>query len=217
MPERLSILTFELGPFAERTVVLADPASRQALVVDPGFDAAEIVVGIQRERFDPVAIVLTHAHIDHAVGAAELKAAFGAARVLVHAADLPLLAGLPEQARLFGLGEARSVQHDGLLEDRQILRVGAIEIEVRHCPGHSPGHVVLLWHDPDTPTAVVGDVLFSNGVGRTDLWGGSWEDLERSIRTVLYALPDHTRVIPGHGPETTIGEERASNPFVPGE
>jgi glyoxylase-like metal-dependent hydrolase (beta-lactamase superfamily II) len=215
--ERLSILTFELGPFAERTVVLADPASRQALVVDPGFEAAEIVAAIQQAQLDPVAIVLTHGHIDHAVGAAELKAAFGVARVLVHAADLPLLDGLPEQARLFGLGEVRSICHDGLLEDRQILRVGTIEIEVRHCPGHSPGHVVLLWHDPETPTAVVGDVLFSNGVGRTDLWGGSWEDLEHSIRTVLYALPDHTRVIPGHGPETTIGEERASNPYVPGE
>lgn len=217
MPDRLIILAFELGPFAERTVVLADPASRQALVVDPGFEAAEIVAGIQREQLDPVAIVLTHGHIDHAVGVAELKSAFGAARVLVHAEDLPLLAGLPEQARLFGLAEAHSIRPDGLLEDRQILRLGAIEIEVRHCPGHSPGHVVLLWHDPETPTAVVGDVLFSNGVGRTDLWGGSWEDLEHSIRTVLYTLPDHTRVIPGHGPETTIGEERASNPFVSGE
>lgn len=217
MPERLSVLSLELGPFVERTVLLVDPATREALVVDPGFEAGEILATVEREALRPVAIVLTHAHLDHAAGTGTLKRAFPAAPVLVHTDDLPLLEGLAEQARVFGLPEPEPVRPDGLLEDGQKLPFGGAEVEVRHCPGHSPGHVVLLWHDADHPLAVVGDVLFSNGVGRTDLWGGSWEDLERSIRTVLYTLPDHTRVIPGHGPETTIGEEKASNPFVAGE
>lgn len=217
MPEKLSVLSLELGPFVERTVLLVDPGTREALVVDPGFEAGEILSTLEREALQPVGIVLTHAHLDHAVGAAELRRAFPEARLWLHADDLPLLEGLGEQARVFGLPEPEPVRPDGLLEDGQKLPFGGAEVEVRHCPGHSPGHVVLLWHDADHPLAVVGDVLFSNGVGRTDLWGGSWEDLERSIRTVLYTLPDHTRVIPGHGPETTIGEEKVSNPFVAGE
>ncbi|HNX50748.1 MAG TPA: MBL fold metallo-hydrolase [Thermoanaerobaculaceae bacterium] len=214
MPEGLRVITLELGPFQEHTVLLIDPPSRETLVVDPGFEAREVVATIHREGLCPVAIILTHGHIDHAFGAAELKAAFPDAPLLLHPDDLPLYEGIPEQARLFGLPEPVLAHHDGLLEDRQTLRVGGMELEVRHCPGHSPGHVVLLSHDPDAPLAVVGDVLFSNAVGRTDLWGGSFEDLEHSIRTVLFVLPDETRVIPGHGPETTIGEEKQSNPYV---
>lgn len=214
MSEGLRVLTLELGPFQEHTVLLLDPASRETVVVDPGFEAREIVATIRREGLRPVAIVLTHGHIDHAFGAAECKAAFPQAPLLLHPDDLPLYEGIPEQARMFGLPEPTLAPHDGLLEDGQKLRVGASELEVRHCPGHSPGHIVLLWHDPDAPLAVVGDVLFSGAVGRTDLWGGSFEDLEQSIRTVLYTLPDETRVIAGHGPETTIGEEKLSNPFV---
>lgn len=216
MPAELSVLSLELGPFAERTVFLVDPETLEALVVDPGFDADEILATVEREALRPVAVVLTHAHLDHAVGAPALKRAFPGVPLLVHAGDVPLLEGLEEQARLFGFSAPEPVCHDGLLEDGQRLQVGGLELEVRHCPGHSPGHVVLVHHDARRPVAVVGDVLFSNGVGRTDLWGGSWEDLERSIRTVLYALPDSTRVIPGHGPETTIGEEKSSNPFVAG-
>ena len=214
MPAKLSVLSLELGPFDERTVLLVDPVTRETLVVDPGFEAEKILATIEREALHPVAIALTHAHLDHAAGVSPLKRAFPAAPLLVHSDDLPLLDGLAEQARVFGLPEPETAGHDGLLEDGQKLGFGELEIEVRHCPGHSPGHVVLLWHDADHPVAVVGDVLFAHGVGRTDLWGGSWEDLEHSIRSVLYTLPDHTRVIPGHGPETTIGEEKVSNPFV---
>ncbi|HPC82605.1 MAG TPA: MBL fold metallo-hydrolase [Thermoanaerobaculaceae bacterium] len=216
MSGTLSVFTWELGPFAERTVVLADPTTRQVLVVDPGFEMSRVIAAIREADLRPVGIVLTHAHLDHAAGAAEVRRAFPEACLWVHPDDLPLLEGLAEQARLFGFPEPEPVRCDGLLEDGQRLAVGGLEVEVRHCPGHSPGHVVLLWHDAERPLAVVGDVLFSNGVGRTDLWGGSWNDLERSIRTVLYTLPDRTRVIPGHGPETTIGEEKASNPFVAG-
>ena len=109
-----------------------------------------------------------------------------------------------------------TVAHDRLLADGDTVTVGGESLQVRHCPGHSPGHVVLLGDDDGAPFAVVGDVLFAGSIGRTDLWGGSYEQLEESIREVLYRLPDETRVVPGHGPDTTIGEERRHNPFVAG-
>jgi len=206
----------ELGPFAARAVILAADDGR-GVVVDPGFEAEAIVEAVRREAVEPVAIVLTHAHLDHAAGCATVKAAFPAAPLLLHADDLPLLRNLPMQAKLFGLPAPSEVAEDGLLADGQALALGAESLVVRHCPGHSPGHVVLVHAAGSPPLAVVGDVLFAGSIGRTDLWGGSFPALERSIREVLYRLPDRTRVIPGHGPETTIGEEKAGNPFVPGQ
>jgi glyoxylase-like metal-dependent hydrolase (beta-lactamase superfamily II) len=208
------LLEFEVGPFLARCVVLADEASRDALIVDPGFDVEVVIDAVRAERLEPRAIVLTHAHLDHAFGAGAVKRAFPAAPLLLHRDDLPLLHDLPLQARMFGFPIPDEVREDGLLADGDRLEVGAARLLVRHCPGHSPGHIVLLQEDAKPPLAVVGDVLFAGSIGRTDLWGGSFEQLERSIREVLYRLPADTRVICGHGPETTIGEEMASNPFV---
>jgi hydroxyacylglutathione hydrolase len=207
----------EVGPLAARCVVVADDTTGEAIVVDPGFEADSVVARIHVEGVRPVALVLSHAHIDHCCGAATLKREFPEAPLLLHPNDVPLLHNMALQARMFGFPVPEVVVHNGLLVDGQRLRLGSGELLVRHCPGHSPGHIVLVCEEPDEPFAIVGDVLFAAGVGRTDLWGGSWEELERSIRTVLYRLPDRTRVIPGHGPETTIGEERMTNPFVPGE
>jgi hydroxyacylglutathione hydrolase len=208
------LLEFEIGPFLARCVVLADEETRAAVLVDPGFDVGVVIDAVRAERLEPGAIVLTHAHLDHAFGVAEAKRAFPAARLLLHRDDLPLLANLPAQARMFGFPAPEEVREDGLLADGDRMSVGAASLLVRHCPGHSPGHIVLLHEDATAPLAVVGDVLFAGSIGRTDLWGGSFEQLEHSIREVLYRLPADTRVICGHGPETTIGEERASNPFV---
>ena len=212
----MRVLSLELGPFAARCVILACEATGEAAVVDPGFEPGTVVDTVLREGLRPVAIVLTHAHLDHAWGAAAVKAQFPAAPVLLHAADLPLYLNLPGQAQAFGFPAPDVPAHDGLLEDGAELRVGGDRWLIRHCPGHSPGHIVLVREHSAEPVAVVGDVLFAGSVGRTDLWGGSFEQLERSIRDVLYRLPDATRVIPGHGPETSIGTEKANNPFVPG-
>ena len=209
-------LALELGPFEARCVVLACESTGAAAIVDPGFEPETVIGTVRRERLAPVAIVLTHAHLDHAWGAAAVKAAFPSAPLLLHAADLPLLRNMPAQAQAFGFPAPDVPAHDRLLEDGEEVAVGGDRWRVRHCPGHSPGHVVLLREDPAEPVAVVGDVLFAGSVGRTDLWGGSYEQLERSIREVLYRLPDATRVIPGHGPDTTVGAERAGNPFVSG-
>ncbi len=210
----LGVRALELGPFAAHCLLVTSPPGREALVVDPGFEAEEVLRVLRDEGLQPTTIVLTHAHVDHACGAAAIKRAFPGARLLLHALDLPLYLAMAQQAAMFSLPEPVVVPHDGLLEDQDVLTVGHARLLVRHTPGHSPGHVVLVHEDPESPLVIVGDVLFAGGVGRTDLWGGSFEDLVRSIREVLYRLPDHTRVIPGHGEETTIGEERLSNPFV---
>ena len=185
-------------------------------MVDPGFEPEAVIEAIHRGKLHPVAIVLTHAHLDHAWGVAALKKAFPAALFMVHAEDLPLYENLPGQAEAFGFQAPEAVPAERLLHDGETLAIGEESLLVRHCPGHSPGDVVLLREHPTEPLAVVGDVLFAGSVGRTDLWGGSFAQLERSIREVLYRLPDATRVIPGHGPETTIGAEKANNPFVSG-
>jgi hydroxyacylglutathione hydrolase len=210
------VVSLELGPFAARSVLLADESSGNAVVVDPGFEPEAVIDAIRREAFRPVALVLTHAHLDHAWGAAALKAAFPAAPLMLHPDDRPLYNNLKGQAQALGFPAPDTVPEDALLHEGQALAFGVERLLVRHCPGHSPGHVVLILEHPIEAVAVVGDVLFAGSVGRTDLWGGSFEQLERSIRNVLYRLPDATRVVPGHGPETTIGAEKAGNPYVPG-
>jgi hydroxyacylglutathione hydrolase len=210
----VKVIALELGPFAARCVILGCDVTKEAVVVDPGFEPDAVIGAIRHAGLRPNTILLTHAHFDHACGIAALKAAFPQAPVLLHADDLPLYSDLPGQGRVFGFAAVEAVPWDGLLRDRQTVAVGQEHLLVRHCPGHSPGHIVLIRDDAAEPLAVVGDVLFAGSVGRTDLWGGSFVQLERSIREVLYKLPERTRVIPGHGPETTIGAEMAGNPFV---
>jgi len=212
----VKVTALELGPFAARAVILADETSGDAMVVDPGFDASVIVRELHLRHLNPRAIVLTHAHLDHAYGIATVKEAFRDALVLLHGDDLPLFRNLSAQAEMFGYPAPNSVVEDGLLVDGQHLALGDGFVLIRHCPGHSPGHIVVIDDVIDAPVAVVGDVLFAGAVGRTDLWGGSFPQLERSIREVLYRLPEHTRVVPGHGADTTIGHERRHNPFVAG-
>ena len=212
----MRVTALELGPFQARAVILACEQTGAALVVDPGFEPEAILAEVNGQRLEPVAVVITHAHLDHAWGVATVHDAFPAAPVLLHADDLPLYRNLAGQAQMFGFPSPRTVPEDGLLEDGQELAFGRQRVRVRHAPGHSPGHVVLIHEDSAQPIAVVGDVLFAGSVGRTDLWGGSFPQLERSIREVLYRLPGHTRVVPGHGPDTTIAEEIAGNPFVSG-
>ncbi len=212
----MRVLAFEVGPFAARTLALADEGAREAILVDPGFDVEVLLDAVRAEGWAVTSIVLTHAHLDHAYGVAEALQRFPGAPLCLHAADVPLYENLPMQAQAFGFPPPATPPAGHLLEDGERLALGTGTVLIRHCPGHSPGHVVLLHDEFSQSLAVVGDVLFAGSIGRTDLWGGSLETLERSIRDVLYALPDDTRVVPGHGPETTIGAERASNPFVRG-
>lgn len=179
----------------------------EALVIDPGEltpELKEYVAGCTVKM-----IINTHCHCDHCGGNADMVSLTGAP-LLCHEADLPLLRSLPDQGRMFGVPFPASPEPDRLLEHGDTIEFGSRVFEVRHAPGHSPGHVVLVTQG----VALVGDVLFAGSVGRTDLPGGSMSQLLKSIRTQLLTLPDDTVVYSGHGPETTIGEERNSNPFL---
>jgi glyoxylase-like metal-dependent hydrolase (beta-lactamase superfamily II) len=195
-------------------VVLGDSNGGEAMVVDPGGDVERILDLLRVLHLRCVLIVNTHAHFDHVGGNAELRRATGAP-LLMHADDLPLYQHLPEQAAFLGglLPVPERAPIDRTLADGESLRVGGLAAGVLHTPGHTPGGICLLI-DGEPPLLLSGDTLFAGGVGRTDLWGGDERALVHSLQTRLLTLDDRTQVIPGHGPRTTIGQERRTNPFL---
>ena len=202
---------FAVGPLQCNCVILGDEATKRAIVIDPGDEVARIGDVLAAHGLTVAAIVATHGHIDHVGGFADLKAMTGAG-VRLHEADVPLYESLPLQAEWLGVAPPAMTVIDGSLDDRG-LDAGSVHLDVRHTPGHSPGSVSLILPLP-VPVVFSGDTLFAGSVGRTDLWGGSFDDLMRSIRTRLLDLPDDAIVVPGHGPQTTIGAERRTNPFL---
>jgi glyoxylase-like metal-dependent hydrolase (beta-lactamase superfamily II) len=206
---------FPTGMFQANCVLLGDRSSGQLAVIDPGDEAERIVERVKDSGLKPTSILHTHAHLDHAGATAEVHRALGDhVPVGLHRDEVPLYRGLSQQAAMFGLSEVGTPPEPDLwLEHGQMVEIGSLRIEVRHTPGHSPGGVSFVIPG-QRPTAIVGDALFAGSIGRTDLFGGSFEVLERSIREQLYTLPDSTRVVCGHGPDTTIGREKQTNPFV---
>ncbi|MFA7693352.1 MAG: MBL fold metallo-hydrolase [Candidatus Hydrogenedentales bacterium] len=201
----MEIVCFPVTPFFTNCYIVKEGS--EAMVIDPG----EVTAPMKDYLADCTVtmIINTHCHCDHCGGNAELKKLTGAP-LLCHKDDLPLLHSLADQGRMFGVPFPPSPEPDRFLEHGEQLSLGDTVFEVRHTPGHAPGHVVLI-----TPgVAFVGDVLFAGSVGRTDLPGGSMRQLMQSIREHLLDLDDNTVVYSGHGPETTIGEERATNPFL---
>jgi glyoxylase-like metal-dependent hydrolase (beta-lactamase superfamily II) len=182
-----------------------------AIVVDPGDEIADILARLARHRLTLRQIVVTHAHIDHIGGAAQLKRVTGAP-VLFHQADLPILAMLEMQAAWLGIPTPEQVALDQSAEDGLSAGIPGLDAKVIHTPGHTPGSICLLF--PKQELLLAGDTLFAGSVGRTDLPGGSAKALLRSIHTRLLALPENTLVVPGHGEETTLGQERETNPFL---
>lgn len=199
---------FVTGPLETNTYLVADRATGDALVIDPGGDPGEILAFLAKERLRCRQIVNTHGHFDHVSGNRALKSATGAA-LLVHEGDVPMLAGAAAHARIFMMEAENSPQPDVILVDREELRVGDVLLRVVHTPGHSPGGITLVTQG----AAFCGDLVFYGSVGRTDLPGGSERVLLDSIRQHILTLPDDTALYPGHGPETTVGLERRQNPF----
>ncbi len=205
------IEVFEAGPIATNGYLVADKPGGQAIIIDAPQGSAEAMVEQARQWNTPVAyLVDTHAHWDHFWdNAAVLR--LSPAKFGIHADSAPLLA-IP-QARMFGLDEdIESSRPDFFLEESRPLEVGELKFEVLHCPGHCPGSIALF--ERRERVVFVGDVLFAGAIGRTDLPGGDYEQLMNSIRQKLLPLGDDVRVFPGHGPSTTLGRERRTNPFL---
>jgi hydroxyacylglutathione hydrolase len=206
---------FPTGAIQANCVLIGDRARGELAVIDPGDEAEMILERIHASGLVPILVLHTHAHIDHAGGTAGVAAALGpSVRIGLHRDELQLYQNLAVQARMFGLEVDLPPTPTLWLEHGQRIPVGDLELEVRHTPGHSPGSVSFVVHSDPDPLVIVGDVLFAGSIGRTDLWGGSFDVLARSIREQLYTLPDATRVVSGHGPITTIGHEKHTNPFV---
>jgi len=200
--------------FAQNACLLWDDATREAVCTDPGGEIDRLLQVAQQEGLTLRAVWLTHAHIDHAGGAAELARRAGVPIIGPHPGDQFWIDALPQQAQMFGFPPAQAFTPDRWLADGDALQLGTLTFTVRHCPGHTPGHVVF--HQPEARRCWVGDVLFAGSIGRTDFPGGNHQQLIDSITGKLWPMGDDTVFIPGHGPESTFGEERRSNPFVGG-
>jgi hydroxyacylglutathione hydrolase len=210
LTDRLDVAQISLGPVQTNCYLAADPATRDAVVIDPGWDAGAILAVLAERQWQPRAVLLTHAHFDH-LGAVAGVVAATHAPFAIHPLELPLMRQRGG-AGLFGLDVPACPEPDRLLEPGQPLDAGSLRFDVLFVPGHTPGHVAF-YHAP-SKTVFSGDVLFQHSIGRTDLPGGDYQTLVQSIHDVLLALPDDTTVCSGHGALTTIGDERRDNPFL---
>ncbi|HYI46127.1 MAG TPA: MBL fold metallo-hydrolase [Actinomycetota bacterium] len=199
-----------VGPLQCNCYVVGDPETKQAIVIDPGDEADVIAASLAERELTVTAIVATHAHFDHVVAAGRLRELTGAPFYL-HRDDGPILDWLQESGRMFlGLDLPPPPDVDREASEGEILTAGSARLEVLHTPGHSPGSISLV-----TDTAVFsGDTLFAGSIGRTDLPGGDTQELLTAVRNKLFLLEDELPVYPGHGPQTTLGEEKRFNPFV---
>jgi len=200
------------GPLENNVIILEDEETREGIIFDPSFSPEETLSLVENEKIRISSILFTHGHFDHFAGLSYLLAKiYPTPRVGLHAADLKLWREGGGSVQ-FRIPIDLPTDPDFLLEHGQQLPLGKDTIEVRHTPGHSPGSVIF--HIPSIKTAIVGDLIFRHGVGRTDLDGGSFADLKNSIETQVFTLPAETILIPGHGPKTTVAEEMRSNPYV---
>ena len=200
-----------VGPLQTNCYIVGCEETRKGAIIDPGGGADEILAEVDRLDLDVVAVINTHGHVDHVLANREVKEATGAP-LMIHAQDAPMLTN-PMKGFAFLLGRIRpGPRPDRLLEENDEVEVGQIRLRVLHTPGHSPGSIALLAEDEGAVFS--GDVLFRMSIGRTDFPGGSFDTLMRSIKDVLFALPDDPTVYSGHGPNTTVGFEKANNPWV---
>ena len=200
-----------VGPLQCNCSVIGDESTREGLVIDPGDDIEEVLTLVRKHNLKVKQIVITHAHIDHVGGAMKLRAATGAA-ILLNQNDYALLKMLDAQAAWIGVAPPGKVEIDHSVAQADSIKTGSLSADVIHTPGHTEGSICLYF--PAEKKLIAGDTLFAGSIGRTDLPGGSFEKIISSLHEKVLALPDDTVVIPGHGPLTTIGEERESNPFL---
>ena len=205
--------TLAVGSLEAGCYIAADDQTKHAIVIDPGDEAERIAAVIDDEQLELKYIVDTHAHIDHIGANSALKERFPDAQLCVHAEDAAMLTKPSRNLSLFVGASFRSVPADRELIEGDEIAIGSLRLRVLHVPGHTPGGICLYAADAQPPVLFSGDALFAGGIGRSDFPGGDGQLLLDSIRTKLFTLPDQTIVYPGHGPETTVGREKRSNPF----
>ena len=211
----LHYLTIPVTPFDQNCSLVWCDQTLQAAVIDPGGDLDKILAEVRRLGLKLEQIWLTHAHIDHAGGTGELAERLGLPIIGPGEGDQFWIDGLPAQSKMFGFPAAKPFKPTRWLHDGDTVTVGHSSLQVRHCPGHTPGHVVFF--SPEAQRAFVGDVLFAGSIGRTDFPQGDHATLIASIKNRLWPMGDNTVFIPGHGPESTFGRERRTNPYVADE
>lgn len=208
----IQIIVIPVTAFQQNCSVIFDRETKAGAVIDPGGDVDRILAALEEHGVKVEKIVLTHGHIDHVGGAADLAERLSVPVLGPHEADRPLLERVEQQAREFGVADVRSVEPDTWLSEGDDLTMAGRSFQILHCPGHAPGHLVFF--DPELRFAISGDVLFAGSVGRTDLPGGNHETLIASIRDKMLPLGDDVTFLPGHGPASTIGQERRTNPYL---
>ncbi|MBN2678089.1 MAG: MBL fold metallo-hydrolase [Anaerolineaceae bacterium] len=208
----IEINSFMLGPIENNTYLVTDAASREAVIIDPSFDISAHLKLIPRQASQVKYILITHAHFDHIAGVHDLVKMLPEKPVVgLHPSDLPLWNDCKKPfTDQYQMGILPAPTH--LLSDDETISIGSINFNIHHTPGHCPGHVIFSI--PEAKVVFCGDVIFAGAIGRTDLPGGDYAQLIESIRNKILVLPDETRLLPGHGPETTVGFERLNNPFL---
>lgn len=213
----LQLATVVSRPFGQNTYLAWLDGAQECLLVDPGFEPGKIMTALTKNGLQPVCMLITHGHSDHIGGIAAIKELWP---------DCPIVIGVNESDKLTNPEKNLSAQFgfpliaptaDRLVSEGDVVSYAGFDLEVREIPGHSSGHVVFICRDAVPPFVFAGDVLFAGSIGRTDFPDGDFDQLAAGIRKKLYVLPDETIVLPGHGLRTTIGTEKQSNPFVPGD
>ncbi len=202
-----------VGPFESNCWILGCQKTREGIIIDPGDEAERILQVIEQQRLSLKYIVHTHGHLDHIGATLAIQQQFDV-EVLIHEADRELLENLPLQASMFGLIATGTPSADRYIQEGDQISFGSYDLSVIETPGHSPGGICLKLENVDPPLLFTGDTLFQRSIGRTDLWDGSYPQLIRSIRGKLWPLDDDTVIHPGHGPSTTLGEEKRRNPYL---
>ena len=208
----LSIQVIPVTPFAQNCSLIWDSTTMQGALVDPGGDGSTLIGKVEAQGVKIEKILLTHGHLDHVGATVAMAQHFQVPVIGPHQDDAFWLDALMQQSQMFGFPPASAFHPDQWLQEGDKVTVGTCELDVLHCPGHTPGHVAFI--DKQGGNAIVGDLLFAGSIGRSDFPRGNHQQLITSIRSKLFALADNTRVYPGHGPTTTIGHEKATNPFV---
>ncbi len=209
MQQTIKVHAFDVGPFQMNAYIIYKKDQKECILVDPGDDPEVLINFIEENSLKPVAIFNTHAHIDHIRFAGDIQKKYNLPFYLAEE-EIPLLNTASQQAAMFGLDLGQIPQVTNNLKDAQSYDIAGMSFKTALAPGHSPGSICLIFDD----FAIVGDVLFYDSIGRTDLYMGNYQQLIDSIKNKLWPLPDETVVYPGHGPETTIGREKQFNPFL---